>query len=59
MSTSAELRAQCRLTKEAIAAETDPEAKRKLAQQGFALAQLAEKIERDEIARKQALRRRA
>jgi hypothetical protein len=59
MQTSADLRAQCRSIKEAIAGEIDPEAKQKLAQQGFALAQLAEKIERDELTRKRAPRLRA
>jgi hypothetical protein len=59
MPTPSELRAQCRLTKEAFARETDPLAKRKLARQGFALAQLAQKIERDEMARQSAQRLRA
>jgi len=59
MPTPSELRTQCRLTKEAFARETDPMAKRKLAQQGFALAQLAQKIERDEMARNRARRLRA
>jgi hypothetical protein len=59
MPTPSELRSQCRLTKDAFARETDPVAKRKLAQQGFALAQLAQKIERDEMARNQVPRLRA
>lgn len=51
MPTPAELREECRRTKEAIAIESVPKIRRQLAQRGFALAQLADKLERDEAAR--------
>src|SRR5690348_10936038 len=50
--TPAELREQSRLSREAALQETTLEIKRRLASQAFALAQLAEKIEREEAARK-------
>jgi hypothetical protein len=50
MSTPAELREQSRLIIETAKAEPVLEARRLMARQAFALAQLAEKIERDEAA---------
>jgi hypothetical protein len=45
--TPAELREKSRLYREAVLKETEPHLKRQLANDAFALAQLAELIERD------------
>ncbi len=52
MPTPAELREEFRLTRDAIAREAVPELRRQLVQRGFALAQLADKMECDEAALK-------
>jgi hypothetical protein len=57
MSTPAELREEYRLTKEALAKATSPEVKRQLTQRAFALAQLAENLERDGMAQREPLPR--
>jgi hypothetical protein len=49
MPTPATLREQSRLCREAALQEIIPEIKQRLASHAFALAQLAEKIEHDEI----------
>jgi len=50
MSTPAQLREEYRLTREALAKEASPELKRQLTRRAFVLAQLADKLERDEMA---------
>lgn len=52
MPTASELREGSRLTRQAADEECVPHLKRLLARHAFALAQLAEKIEREEAARK-------
>jgi hypothetical protein len=51
MPTPAELRETSRLTRLAAVQEAEPHLKRRLANHTFALAQLAEKIEREGAAR--------
>lgn len=51
MPTTAELREAARMTRRAAEDESDPHLKQRLAGHAFALAQLAEKIEREEPAR--------
>ena len=48
MPRSRELRAEARRYREAAKKETSPEIRRRLASHALALAQLAEKLERDE-----------
>jgi hypothetical protein len=50
MRTPAELRGECRATIRAAKREPDPHLKRLMARHALALAQLAEKIERDQAA---------
>lgn len=51
MSTPAELRDASRLAREAARAESAPHLRRRLASHALALAQLAEKIEREDAVR--------
>ena len=51
MQTPADLRKELRLTRDAIGRESSPALKRELIRHGFVLAQIVQKIERDEAAR--------
>jgi hypothetical protein len=53
MPTPAKLRELCRLTLLAAAEESVPQLKRRLASHAFALAQLAERMEREEAERQE------